>query len=75
VLHAGKACILLSNQVDRKTKQESAGIMIWVNENELVLVDRIKDETLKKFNPRNTIKYRLGLSSIERISKHLDLSK
>lgn len=75
MLHAGKACILLSNQVDRKTKQESAGIMIWVNENELVLVDRIKDETLKKFNPRNTIKYRLGLSSIERISKHLDLSK
>lgn len=44
VIHARKLCVLLGKRVDKKTKQESAGIMTWVNEDELILVDRIKDD-------------------------------
>jgi hypothetical protein len=48
VIHAGKVCVLLGKRVDKKTKQESAGIMTWVNEDELILVDRIRDDIQPK---------------------------
>ena len=48
VIHAGKVCVLLGKRVDKKTKQESAGIMTWVNEDELILVDRIREDIQSK---------------------------
>jgi len=63
VIHAGKVCVLLGKRVDKKTKQESAGITTWVNEDELVLVDRIKDETGEDIQPNKYYKVQVGAFS------------
>ena len=38
VIKGGKACVLLGRKVDKKTGKESAGIMTWVDIDELTLI-------------------------------------
>jgi len=63
VIHAGKICILLGKRVDKKTKLESAGIMTWVNEDELILVDRIRDVIEKDIQPKKYYRVQVGAFS------------
>ena len=60
VIHAGKVCVLLGKRVDKKTKQESAGIMTWVNEDELILVDRIRDDIEEDIQPKKYYRVQVG---------------
>ncbi|EQC0811960.1 N-acetylmuramoyl-L-alanine amidase [Listeria innocua] len=63
VIHAGKVCVLLGMRVDKKTKQESAGIMTWVNEDELILVDRIRDDIEEAIQPKKYYRVQVGAFS------------
>ena len=63
VIHAGKVCVLLGKRVDKKTKQESAGIMTWINEDELILVDRIRDDIEEEIQPKKYYRVQVGAFS------------
>ena len=71
VIHAGKVCVLLGKRVDKKTKQDSAGIMTWVNEDELILVDRIRDDSEEDTHPKKYYRVQVGAFSSRENAENL----